>query len=145
MLHSLSRQCFRATPVRKSQAFQTCKYINTCIKHNSIFAKQRDIASLYSYNISHVHLSTWCVYMSAISGYVLEERMGFSTVTGVQIMSDLFIYLYFFVVWIYYKENNMPITKIINFIQKIKTKYGRKLLHFFFSYCLPTFYSIFSS
>ena len=49
---------------------------------------------MYSYNISHVHLSTWCVYMSAISGYVLEERMGFFTVTGVQIISDLFIYTF---------------------------------------------------
>ena len=114
-------------------------------KYNSIFVKQREIASIYSYNISHVHISSWCVCMSAISGCVLEERMGFFTVTGVQIMSDLFNYLYFFVVWIYYKENNMHITKIINFIQKIKTTYGRKLLHFFFSYCLPTFYSIFGS
>ena len=76
--------------------------------------------------------------MSAISGCVLQERMGFFIVTGVQIMSDLFIYLYYFALWIYYKENNMHITKIINFIQKIKTTYGRKLLHFFFSYCLPT-------
>ena len=72
-------------------------------------------------------LSSWCVYMSAISGCVLEERKDYFTVTGVQIMSDLFNYLYFFVVWIYYKENNMHITKIINFIQKIKTTYGRKL------------------
>ena len=100
-------------------------------KYNSIFVKQRKIASMYSYNISHEHLSSWCVCMSAISGCVLEERMGFFTVTGVQIMSDLFTYLYFFAVWIYYKENTMHITKIINFIQKVKTIYGRKLLHFF--------------
>ena len=98
--------------MKKSKAFQTCnKYINMCIKYNPIFVKQREIAFIYSYNISHVHLSSWCVYMSAISGYVLEERMGFSTVTGVQIMSDLFIYLYFFVVWIYYKEYNIHIQK----------------------------------
>ena len=146
MLHSLSGQCFKAMPVRKSQAFRhVSKHLNTWIKHNSIFVKHREIVSIYSYSISHVHLSSWCVYMSAISGCVLQDRMGFFIVTGVQIMSDLFIYLYFFALWIYYKENNMHITKIMNFIQKIKTTYGRKLLHFFFSYCLPTFYSIFSS
>ena len=92
MLHSLSKQCFRDTPVKKSQPFETCnKYINVCIKYNSIFLKQREIASIYSYNISHVHLWSWCVYMSAVSGCVLEERMSFFTVKAAQIMSDLFI------------------------------------------------------
>ena len=70
------------------------KHINTCIKHNSIFVKHREIASIYLYNISHVNLSTWCVYMSAISGCVLEERKNSFTVT-VQVMSDLFIYTFF--------------------------------------------------
>ena len=80
--------------MRKSQAFQACKYINTCIKHNSIFVKQREIASIYSYNTSHRHLCSWCVYMSAVSGCVLEERMGFFAVKEVQIMSDLYIYTF---------------------------------------------------
>ena len=71
------------------------KYINTCIKHNSIFVKQREIASIYLYNISYVDLSSWCVYMSAISGCALEERKDCFTMTGVQIMSDLFIYTFF--------------------------------------------------
>ena len=70
------------------------KYINTYIKHNSIFVKQREIAPIYSHSISHVHLSIWCVYMSAISGCVLEERKNSFTVT-VQVMSDLFIYTFF--------------------------------------------------
>ena len=70
------------------------KHINTCIKHNSIFAKQRDIASIYSYNSSHVHLSSWCAYVPAISECVLEERKDCFTVTGVQIMSDLYIYTF---------------------------------------------------
>ena len=81
--------------MKKSKAFQTCnKYINMCIKYNPIFVKQREIAFIYSYNISHVHLSSWCVYMSAVSGCVLEERMGFFKVKGVQIMRDLFIYTF---------------------------------------------------
>ena len=95
MLHSLSKQCFRDTPVKKSQAFQTCnKCTNVCIKYNSIFVKQRETASIYSYNISHVHLCSWCLYMSVISGCVLEERMSFFTMKGVQIISDLFIYTF---------------------------------------------------
>lgn len=143
MLHSLSRQCFRATPVRKSKFFRhVSKHINTCIKHNSIFAKQREIASIYSYNNSHVHLSSWCACMSTISECVLEERKDFNFYSD---RSSENVWLIFtFLECGFIKEYNIHITKIITFIQNITT-YGRKLLDFFFSYWLPIFYRIFSS